>query len=558
MGLKVIKGPISLGACDGFAVEGDEPFDAYNDLSWTSGQRAQNITLYTTDNGTGVPPQGSSGHLVDFNTGLEIPVKLSVTGGLWNGAFHAKKGRVPRTNTPGRNFFRNKVDLRGIINYAQEDVVLSFEGCNPNMLYEVVVFGNRNRASYVNRFTEYIISGAKKFTNDSSPGSDFDGPNDNSTVIANGWNRNEGYVGRFRDVDAGLDGKFDVLVTSPEGESQRYYVSSVYVRAYRPDTLCDAAEIVHRDTEKPFFGMPFDHVGEKSAPEYEEYAKQFIHDIELPYCDVPGNARVFVGQRKESFAVNLGETFDLVNINNPIGNRDAEENSLEGKNITTIALEIPIECLTEGNADVIGAWTTASLPRFGIRTLLTTFEQPEFNFGDIVQISRLGGPLVNELAIGLPDKNRFSASHPSNDGQFLHYVTHPTLPELFDLLLPITAPNFFPRSDLVEFFASGIVGLNDNGSTAEMLRLNTSTSVTSEGSQESLGWLNGDDAGYPNGRRPGDDVVDIILRVMMGVQLSTTVAPSGQLPYTDGAEQNASQFDSEFPYLTTPIPGSPN
>jgi hypothetical protein len=321
------------------------------------------------------------------------------------------------------------------------------------------------------------------------------------------------------------------------------------------------------------FGKPVDNIGEKSIPDYAAYASNFVWDIEIPGCS--GNndmGRVFVGQRKESFAVNLGEIFDLVNIENPLGPRDAEPNSLETKNITSFILEVPVGCLTRNNTSpVIGGWTTAALPRN--RTLKSNpdFYDPTNETGNYVQVSRLGMPLVNEVVIGLKDKNLFNAASPAGDAALATYVTNPTLPELLEILFGaagVRAPNNFPRTDLVAAFATGVEGLNflSDGAPHEMLRLNTSIATTSAAQQNNLGVLGGDNAGFPNGRRPGDDVVDIELRVAMGVLChafpgvfcSPADAPSGNLPFTDGTLQDVSQFDPTFPYLRTPLPGSPN
>jgi hypothetical protein len=181
--------------------------------------------------------------------------------------------------------------------------------------------------------------------------------------------------------------------------------------------------------------------------------------------------------------------------------------------------------------------------------------------GAYTQVSRLGSPLVNEVVIGLPDKDRFNHSEPQDDAQFAVYVTNPTLPALIELLFPAAAaPTAFPREDLVAGFLTGVDGLNQppNVVPSEMLRLNTATPAVPAGSQQPLGVLAGDTAGFPNGRRPGDDVVDIALRVVMGVLLDPEDAPAGQLPFTDGAFVDDSFFDTTFPYLVTPLPGSPN
>ena len=197
--------------------------------------------------------------------------------------------------------------------------------------------------------------------------------------------------------------------------------------------------------------------------------------------------------------------------------------------------------------------------------------------GSWAQVSRLGMPLVNELVIGLKDKDRFNSSEPRRDAQFADYVGYPTLPEIVELQFGgagVVAPNRYPRTDLIQVFLTGIPGVNANGSTAEMMRLNTAVPPTPRDKQNAYGAalcfnpataktdatvnLNRpgcDPAGFPNGRRPGDDVVDVELRVAMGYLLNTTDAPSGQLPLVDGAGLNACVFDAVFPYLTSPIAG---
>lgn len=304
------------------------------------------------------------------------------------------------------------------------------------------------------------------------------------------------------------------------------------------------------------FVKPVDNIGNKTLPEYAVYANQHIYDVDIPDC---GAGRLFVGQRKESFVVALGELFDLINLN-PLGPVDGNLNILEDKNITTLALEVPTSCLTGADSGIIGGWTTASVPQ--IRRINDSSNTGQFvtNRGPFNQVSRLGSPLVNEVVIGLPDKDRFNSSKPADDAQFALYVTNPTLPALIESLFPVEAPTAIPRADLVAAFLTGVEGLNQppNVVPSEMLRLNTEIAATPAGSQEPIGVLAGDLAGFPNGRRPGDDVVDIALRVMMGALLDPADAPDGQLPYTDGAFVDDSFFDVTFPYLVTPMPGSPN
>ncbi len=320
------------------------------------------------------------------------------------------------------------------------------------------------------------------------------------------------------------------------------------------------------------FTKPTDNIGQKSIPSYEAYARSFIHSFTMPGCDA-GQGRVFVGQRKEPFFVNISEIFDLLNLN-PVGPIEAKRNNLKDFNVTSFALEIPASCLCrDGQNKVIGVWQTSSLRQGRILRPRPTFDNPTVEGGAWTQVSRLGMPLVNELVIGLPDKDQFNASKPVDDIQFADYVTNPSLPILIQTLFPsVTAPNQFPRTDLVAVFLTGVPNVNQvslNPIPSEMIRLNTSIPATPVARQNFLGaalcFVNGtltltnpgcDPAGFPNGRRPGDDVVDIELRVAMGYLLPTG-APSGQLPFTDQVGGDADLFDTQFPYVRAPIPGSP-
>jgi hypothetical protein len=327
------------------------------------------------------------------------------------------------------------------------------------------------------------------------------------------------------------------------------------------------------------FDKPVDNIGTKTLPDYAGYAAQFVHDVQIPGC---GAGRVFVGQRKDPFAVNLGETFDLVNIRYPAVEFDpnaerAATDNLADANVTTLALEVPVGCVAKADEPVIGGWTSASLRQTRVLSYLVGNPTPRpptaRESGGWVQVSRLGMPLVNEVVIGLKDKDRFNGSVPSQDGRFADYVTNPTLPALVELLFSdagVRAPTNFPRKDLVTAFLTGVPGINQPAGVkpSEMLRLNTATPVVAPQGQHRLGVLGGDLAGFPNGRRPGDDVVDVELRVAMGVLCTLDApsvfgcgpadAPSGAIRFTDGAYLDAARFTAGFPYLNLPLPGSPN
>ena len=356
----------------------------------------------------------------------------------------------------------------------------------------------------------------------------------------------------------------------------------------------------------PVFKKPVDNIGTKTVPNYAAYAGNFIYTVNIPGCTA-GPAKVFVGQRKDPFAINLGLIFDLVNVPSAAflldnNNKDVGTDDLKFKNVTALELEVPAACLTNGTDPVIGAWTTASL-RQG--TLLSSAPKSGYSTSAIVggawtQVSRLGNPLVNEVVIGLPDKDKFNGSKPADDAMnFADYVTNPTLPRLLEIALGTgpnsIAPTNFPRTDLVTTFLSGITGVNkpaafsaspSTGVLSEMMRLNTAVGPTAEASQNRLGLLGGllgpqpqDLAGYPNGRRPNDDITDISLIAVagglcqangnantfgFGPACNPSAVPLGPMVYNlhDGVDQAGPKVKAAgpllpaFPYLGTPLPGA--
>jgi hypothetical protein len=380
--------------------------------------------------------------------------------------------------------------------------------------------------------------------------------------------------------------------------SESYTVSLVT----GPQTSGSASVLSNTTNGKNSFDKPLDYIGNKtfsSGSAYAEYSNSFVYNMSIPGCEQA--AKVFVGQRKDPFVVNLGKTFDLVNYVPVEGDssagagdaggfpggitQDAANDDLTDKNVTAIAIELPKSCITGAGNGSVGAWTTASLPQARILNPDASFSKTEVNGGALTQVSRLGSPLVNELVIGLADKDKFSSAHPKDDGQFADYVTHPTLPELLNILfkdavnttlganLPTLAPTNFPRLDLVTAFLTGFPGVNQLATVtpSEMLRLNTGIAAIPAAQQSPFGVAGDDLAGFPNGRRPGDDVVDIALRVVMGrlchpipvAGTSTDLglcAPEdanvGTVPFTDGAPVDATMMMEYFPYLALPIAGS--
>jgi hypothetical protein len=362
-----------------------------------------------------------------------------------------------------------------------------------------------------------------------------------------------------------------------EDMTKQNVLESYTIKVIRGDRRTgEKADVTNATGGATTFKKPLDYIGTKTfgdAAAYEAYARAHLYSINVPGCT--GQGRVFVGQRKEGFAVNVGPIFDLVNAPaSAVTQEDARNavpNPLDHNNVTSIALEVPISCL-KGNGDIIGVWQTASVRQARVLNPQATYEKPSREGGAWTQVSRLGMPLVNEIIIGLRDKDKFNTSQPKDDAQFLDYVTNPTLPAIIESLFgpAVKAPTKIPRDDLVTVFLKGVPNVTANGSTGEYQRLNTALPPTPKGNQNNLGaaqcFVNGalkldnegcDPAGFPNGRRPGDDVVDIELRVAMGYLLTNDAdAPSRNVPFGDGVLQDASQFDEAFPYLRTPNPGA--
>jgi Domain of unknown function (DUF4331) len=275
-------------------------------------------------------------------------------------------------------------------------------------------------------------------------------------------------------------------------------------------------------------------VGVASMPDYKSLRDQAIVSIE------GGKGQSFVGQVDDPFFLDL-RVFDLLYGTNL---KEAGNDSLAGFNVHTMALQVPKADLARGGDatkdPIIGIWTTAER-----QTISPTGK----GSGQYVQVDRLGNPLVNEVVVPVGAKDLFNESKPQDDGQFLSGVTDPELPKLIEAVYKIKAPKT-PRNDLVSVFLTGVDGLNKppNVLPSEELRLNMSIPPTA--SPNRMGVIGGDKAGFPNGRRLQDDVIDIALQVVEGA----LVGSPNQLG--DGVNANDVPFESAFPYMALPHSGS--
>ena len=317
---------------------------------------------------------------------------------------------------------------------------------------------------------------------------------------------------------------------------------------------------MHREGHDPVvlgkdLACPPVNIGPRSTPDYAALAAAAVHDL-------PGGAKVFAGQRREGFFVDLGSIFDLGTLR-PFENLHlipsaaaVGVDAAKAVNVHSIALQVPKTWLTKGGvtpsgqADpkaVIGVWASAWRRRARILE-----DSKETEAGPWRQVSRLGNPLINEVIIPMGRKDEWNSKSPSQDGDFVEYYQHPELAGLLPFLYPGAFPNLAglnaPRVDLVTVLLTGINSVNFTGNNpADLLRLNVGAA-----------------SGFPNGRLVTDDVVSIELQAIAGA-LYHALGPPGNTFVADGVVPAISDgldktrvggpFLGQFPYLGTPVDG---
>jgi Domain of unknown function (DUF4331) len=288
------------------------------------------------------------------------------------------------------------------------------------------------------------------------------------------------------------------------------------------------SQVVARGTTPP------DNIGPRTTPDYHALAAKAVTPL-------AGGGQVFAGQRDDPFFADVGDIFDLLAIRKGTGNAGGGKDFLAGYAVHTIALQIPISQLDTAS-HTIGVWSAADRRQ--------TTVAGKGGRGPWVQVSRLGNPLINEVVIPTGLKDEWNRLSPSKDQRFVRYYRTPILAAVINKLYKLGAPET-NRDDLVQVLLTGIPKVTFTGDTpADELRINLSVPVTPAGKVSRLGVLGGDNQGWPNGRRLGDDVVDIAEQAVGGFLLGK------KLPLGDGVDSGDTKAMSSFPYVADPKSGA--
>jgi hypothetical protein len=279
---------------------------------------------------------------------------------------------------------------------------------------------------------------------------------------------------------------------------------------------------------------PPNNIGPRSTPNYRS-----LVDAAIVRKD---GLAIFAGQRDDAFFGDIGAIFDLLAFRKGTGANGGGKDFFAGYAVHAIALQIPISQLDAKNS-TIGVWASTERPNVTVNGKLRR---------GWTQVSRIGNPLVNEVVVPTPFKDRWNRSQPVNDKQYAGPVLTPILAKLMNDLYKIGAPET-NRDDLVAVFGTGVQGLNFTGDTvADMLRLNYSIPVTPKDKVNRLGVIGGDNGGFPNGRRLGDDVIDAAERVMAGF------LKGNRVELGDGVNAGDVPALDAFPYEADPAQGFAN
>jgi hypothetical protein len=323
----------------------------------------------------------------------------------------------------------------------------------------------------------------------------------------------------------------------------------LYKETYKNRRLVGSKRIANNAPVVP------DNVGPKTIPNFAQVESGGVTPLR-------GGGKTIVTPADDAFFVDLGAVFDGINIDKPgrpnigLGNQGGGKDDVAGYNTKSFVLQVPEREVTRDGRQVadmkadnaaIGVWSTTERRRGSVLGSQATGRKQGSRSGkQWVQVSRLGNPLINEVIVPIGKKDKFNATSPADDRKnFGQFALNPEPARVLNALfgLGIQETN---RTDIVQALLTGVPGLTQigrNPAAADTLKLNLG--VQPAANPNRFGVLAGDLAGFPNGRRLTDDVVDIELRVIAGALLS----PAKNIPLGDGVDQNDKPLRSQFPYV---------
>ena len=295
-------------------------------------------------------------------------------------------------------------------------------------------------------------------------------------------------------------------------------------------------------------------IGPKTFPHYQNFVNGAIRHLR-------GGGKIFAGSRDDPFFVDLGATFDAINVRVLTGNKGQGKDDLSGYSTHAVVLQLPQRLVTRDHRRVsgpkarnavVGVWSTTERQRLQVTDVAGISRKRHRGRNREVQVSRLGNPLVNEVVIPLGKKDQFNRTTPDRDAALYgKFVVKPELAAVLNALFHIGAPTT-NRTDIVQALLQGIPGLNEHaGKFAKVAKdtLKLNLGVPPADHPNRFGVIGGDNAGFPNGRRLDDDVVDIELQVIAGF------LKGNKVPLGDGVDRNDKAFLPTFPYLAAPDSG---
>ncbi len=341
-------------------------------------------------------------------------------------------------------------------------------------------------------------------------------------------------------IDRNSDGKADIVYRFEFKRNVGQFFLGDTVQPYTVTKIVNGKATVVGQGLK----TPPNNIGPRSTPNYRQLAAAGVGTLS-------DGVKVFAGQREDAFYADIGAIFDLLAIRKGVGNQGGGKDFFAGYAVHAVALQIPITQVDNAN-HTIGIWSSTERKQITVTITKNKGKTKKQTTTSYVQVSRIGNPLFNELIVPTGRKDAWNRGTPVSDAGFVQLVREPILAKVINTVYKLGVKET-GRDDLVQVLLTGVPSLNFTGpKPLDELRLNLSIPPTDPAKLNRLGVLAGDNAGYPNGRRLEDDVIDISEQAVAGALIGT------KLPLGDGVDRNDVTRLPAFPYEADPPAGFDN